>query len=248
MREKRWGLAGVVVVVAYLAAVAATVGVRGTGVRPLYDSLTPPAAYRWVNPPRLFRPGNVKPKPISEQVSAIGPQSPATSAATPDGQIIVNLPAGAIPAHAGDTSATISLTPVDPASLSPLPSGRYPYGNAYRLTITDKPSGTEVTTLATPGNLILASPAVGNALLTSPGGNGWTVIPAHLFAPTNLLIGASITACGYYLVAGSVPVAGKSSPTTSSSSNALLIGAIVVVLAIALLAIAYTATRRLRRG
>ena len=109
------------------------------------------------------------------------------------------------------------------------------------------PSGAEVVALETPGNLILASPAVGNALFTSLDGHTWTSLPARLFPPTNLLVGASVTKTGYYVVAGSVPEAAGPGSTGSSSGNALLIGAVVAALAAALLGIAFTATRRLRR-
>ena len=244
MTRRRWWTAGAAVVALYLVAVAVTVGVRGHGVRPLYDSLTPPPAYRWVNPPRLFKAGNTAPKAISEQVSPIGPKSQATSVATSDGQAILDLPGGAIGAHGADTSATVTVTPVDPAKLGPLPAGRYPYGNAYRVTITDAPSGASVAAVTVAGDLILDSPSVGNSLYTSPDGRTWRLVASRLFPPTNLLVGAAFTAAGYYLVAGSVPVAGGGA--TSSSSNSLLIGGVVAVLAVALLGIAFGAARRRR--
>jgi hypothetical protein len=246
IRRHRVFAGGALVVVAYLVAVGATVGVGGHGVRPLYDSLTPPPAYKWVNPPRLFKTANKKPSAISELITPLGPASAATSVATSDSQAILDLPQGAVPTHGTDTSATVTLTPVDPAKLGSLPAGRYPYGNAYRVTIIDHPSGSAVATVGSAGDLILASPAVGHYLYTSANGTTWTSVTARLFPPTNLLVGAAFTSAGYYVVAGTVPVAGGG--TTSSSGNSLLLGVVAAVIAVILLASSVIVSRRRRRA
>ena len=108
---------------------------RGLGVLPLYDGFAPPPRYRFVNPPPSLADGNKVPVPTRTVVRLEPGGSVEARAASDDDQLVVNLPAGAIPAAAPNTMAAMTITPVDPATLAPLPEGASPEGNGFRVDI-----------------------------------------------------------------------------------------------------------------
>jgi hypothetical protein len=158
--------------------VAGTLAFTGRPVRPLLDGLVPPPPYRWVKPP----PGlGVNTKPQRAEVTvALGPAgSELAGPSAINGQVILNLPAGAMSGRAGDREVRITIDPLDPARGPALPSGFVADGNAYRIGLRARPSGDAVTSLAAPGNIILATPEPASVLLYAADGGGWEALPTQ---------------------------------------------------------------------
>jgi len=190
---------GIVIAALYVMVAAATVQLSGRHVRPLYDGAGPATPYRWVAPPPEFAVTNAPPKAIEALVSVGEAGSTVTAAGTSDMQALVNLPPGAIPTRAGEDTAAIRITAVDPARLEALPDGRAANGNAYRIQVEYDRSRHPVDVLATEGSIVLTIPHPEQAgMVTSVDGRTWTTLDAaSVGAPT--LIGAAFTGSGYYL-------------------------------------------------
>src|SRR3954464_6643219 len=100
-RSRVWGVAaGILGVVAACGSVA--LGLLA-GI-PVFDGLAPPAAYRWVRPPSELRAGNRAPASVSATVPLTENGSAAAVVSTPDLQVQVSIPAGAVPPAAGQNS------------------------------------------------------------------------------------------------------------------------------------------------
>lgn len=167
-------VAGALLLAAYLVALGLTVGFRSDHVRPLYDGFSTPPAYRWVDPQSFFASGNVEPSSVSTTIK-LGPAgSAAAGVATPDGQFVVSLGGGAVAPRSGAKRVAVTIAPVAPRTLAPVPDGLRANGNAYRVEMTYEPSGGKVTRLARPGTLVIEIPELGNDLFTSRGGNRWS--------------------------------------------------------------------------
>ncbi len=69
--------------------------------------------------------------------------SVASGVATPDGQLVLNFGRGAVAPRAGAKRVTVTITPVDPSDLAPVPSGLRPNGNAYQVEMRYGPGGRE---------------------------------------------------------------------------------------------------------
>ena len=134
-RRFAWGLA---VAFFYIGVVAFS---RPPAGRILYDGLAPVAPYRWVHPP-IDRAGNNQPPSPGSGAVVLGPQgSQATEISTGDEQALITIPDGAFPAHAGESSVKVTITPLDPATIAPVPPGHAFDGNAYRFEATYAGSG-----------------------------------------------------------------------------------------------------------
>jgi hypothetical protein len=215
----------------YVAAVAATIVVTDRPVRPLFDGLVPPPPYRWVNPP----PGagfNTKPErdDVSVPLTADGSELAGPSAI--NGQVVLNLPAGAIPARAGADEVRMTVVPLAPHRLGALPNGLTPDGNAYEIRLRYRPSGASVTDLAVPGNIVLATPEPASVLLFSPEGRGWETLDTQRVGGPDS-VGGPFRRAGHYVAA----VPGVSRPV-EESGGWLETGrkVLVVVLSVALVA------------
>lgn len=112
--------------------------------RLLLDGLVPQPPYRWVHPPAGVAGDNEPPQPSSTVLSLTAAGSAPAEFATDDLQATLTLPANVVPARAGETKARVTLTPLDPATLAPAPSGRRFDGNAYRLEAVYSSSGAPV--------------------------------------------------------------------------------------------------------
>jgi hypothetical protein len=211
-------------------------------VRPLYEGFTPPPPYQWVNPPKEFRAGNQKPVAVDTDITLKATGSIAIGVTSSDSQFILNLPDGAIPAHAADVSANANIEPLDPAKLGEIPSGLVADGNAYRLRLTYQPSKVEITHLAKPGNVFLTVPQPSTALFASDNGRVWKPLPSqHAGGPGAL--GAPLTDTGWF-VAGMPRGAGAKG---GSPIGTIAVAVITVLLALALF-FGPAAFRRLRGG
>jgi hypothetical protein len=237
-RGHRLGLA--VVAAVYLAACVVILGVGHHPLRPLYEGIGPAPPYRWVNPPAQFKATNIQPIPVTQTLQLTSKGSTQTGVATPEGQLVLSFPTGAIPPSPGDTSATVSITPLDPAKLGPLPPGLYADGNAYLVEVSYRPSGTRVTAAAKPVDAIIATPVPSVALLSSPDGKTWHRIPDH-HIPRQAAVATTLVAFGHLLTASNVPVVIK--PVGGGSRVALVV-VLGLVAAIPLVAILIWRYRR----
>jgi hypothetical protein len=229
----------------YLAVLALTVGLRADHVRPLYDGVTTPTAYRWVDPPAFFAAGNDTPAPVSQTIPLGRDGSDSAGIATPDGQFVLSLGPGAIASRPGAKRVDVTITPVAAGHLAPVPKGLRANGNAYRVVMRYEPGGASVGRLARPGSLVMDIPELGSQLFTSATGRRWTEIPATAVPPRQLSLTAPWTAPGYAVGGTNLPE--LVCPTRSSShSVAVAIG--VAVFAVLLLVGAFLIVRRRRRG
>ena len=121
---------------------------------PLYDGVVPVEAYRWLTPP----PGEHGGAEGASQVFQIsGGASPLVALATPEltPQAQLFAAPGALTLPPGTTEITVSITPVEPASL---PTDGHISGNVYRITILNQ-AGVPATALASATvSVVLRSP------------------------------------------------------------------------------------------
>jgi len=228
---------------AYLLVVVATLGVHGVRPRPLYEGFAPAAPYRWVDPPGIFAPTNLKPTSLTASVPMTATGSAPAGIQTSDSQVILGLATGAVAPRAGQRSLRVEVQPLAPSTLGPLPGGLYANGNAYLISVTYEPSGAPVLELAKPGSLTIQIPGIGRVLYTSRDGHRWTRVHAHNVLPTNLIMSALFSTPGYYLGGTTFPPA----PPASSSSSSVKIAVAVAALAVVLLVTTVVLVRRRRR-
>ncbi len=219
---------------AYVATVGVTMGLHPGRVRPLYEGFTPPSTYRWVNPPHVFAAANQRPT-VTHATVKLGPDgSLATGISTDDAQLVLGMAAGAVPRHGSDTTVAVTITPLDPATLAPVPSPYRADGNAYLVAMAYRPSGVAVTRLAGAGaSMVLVIPEVGHQLFTTSAGHGpWTTVAAHSIPPTDLTLGATMRAPGYYLAGTTLPPlafgSGSSTPVAAISAGAGVLAVLII--------------------
>ena len=121
---------------------------------PLYDGVVPVEAYRWLTPP----PGEHGGAEAASQVFPIsGGTSPLVALATPEltPQAQLFAAPGALILPPDTTEITVSITPVEPASL---PTDSHITGNVYRIMIVNQ-AGVAATALASATvSVVLRSP------------------------------------------------------------------------------------------
>lgn len=241
------GRSGAVVVGLYLLAAGVTLALAGHRYLPLFEGIGPPPKYAWVHPPAAFANGNIAAQGDKTDFALTGPAEP-TFAETPDGQFSINLPAGAFAAHDGDTNVHAVITALDPATLGALAPGEVADGNAYQIVLTYTPSGTPVSALTMPGNLVLVSPYTADAIYRSLDGHTWTKLASTQVSGPAVL-GTSFDGPGYYVV-GTAPhrLRTSTSAGSSSKSGTALVAAVAVAVVLILGGFAFIVVRRRRRG
>ena len=162
-------LAGVGLVVVYLAGAAVSGRASILARRPLLDGLAPPTPYRWVNPPPDLAAGNEPPASTRFTVELTAQGSKLGAFSTSDGQINLVLSQGAIPARPGETGVEVAVDPVDPATLGPAPLGLIVAGNAYRIQASYRPSGRKVETIGGQSSVGLVYPLLATAVADPSG-------------------------------------------------------------------------------
>ena len=213
-----------------------------TGGRPLFDGFAPPVPYRWVNPPPEFAAGNQPPEAAERTVPLTAEGNEATNASTTDAQIIVTLPTATVPANPPDTAILLKLTPLDAATLAPLPEGLKAHSNAYQVTMTFQPSGTPVTGIKTGPAVAMTASGTSTKLLFSADGRGWQEIPGRPFGSTQGLTGG-FNGPGYYLVAA--PPSATPTTTAPAGGSGGAAGVVVGVAALGAVGVAaYTLRSR----
>lgn len=136
-------------------------------VLPLFNGFAPPVPYNWVSPPAEVAANNFAPKGIEREVTLGAEGTDATNVSTEDGQIIVGLDKGSVPPLPPETAAKVTIGPLDPATLGPLPAGLRAVSNAYRVMLRYVPSQAEVARLAVKGTVAMNAAEVGDRLLYS---------------------------------------------------------------------------------
>ena len=243
MTSRRTLLAGIGLAVLYAGAVLATGLTGGHPVRPLLDGAGVSTPYRWVKPPWYVGNTNVKPQAGHTDIPFDNGTSPLTGVNSPDSQIILNLPRGAIPAHGADTSVRATFTPLDPKKLAKPPDKMRADGNAYRVEMTYQPSGATVPTAVQSGNVIMVVPDEAEKMLFSLDGKSWDELPSHMLGdPTT--IGSAYNKAGYYLVGTTLP---EFKNPNQGSSTKRVAGIVLVVVALAV-GLGYILPTMLRRS
>ena len=226
---------GGLVALAYVATLVITMQLSGRHVRPLFEGVGPSAPYNWVDPPPEFAASNVEPSSATVDIpigaDGTGPAGPAT----PDGQLVLAMPSGAIAPHPPDTSVEAALTPLSPADFADVPEGLRPDGNVYRVELTYEPSGTAVSRLAEPGNVILVVPEAAESLLFSTDGDAWTILETQqVGGAAATTVGARLEAPGLYLAAAPPAAPTETSRRADDAGSVLATAAATAGLALVL--------------
>jgi hypothetical protein len=150
-------VAGVAAVAAYagLAMVSGHLSPLARG--PLLDGIGPPQPYRWVNPPPDLAADNVAPSAGVFPVPLAPGGSEAQAFVTSDDQVTVVVPEGTFKKRPGQIEVTLTVNPVDPATLASPGKGLDVFGNAYRFSAAYVPSD-DPATLALPLDVTLMYP------------------------------------------------------------------------------------------
>ena len=201
-----------------------------TPMAPVLDGLQPPAPYQWVKPP----PDRVKDnKPPSGATGKIDLTSigSAGSHTTPDGQAQILFDSNSVPVPPGQTSVSVTITPLDPDKVGPPPPGGYHYdANAYKYDAVYEPSGQPLTTMTV---TIVLSFATAADHIFRWNGSGWDPLPTtpagpnQLFAPSDHL--------GIFVAAGTA--IGKPAKQVSPVILVLEVAAPFVVIAVVLVVV-----------
>ncbi|HEX2375043.1 MAG TPA: hypothetical protein VHO93_13765 [Actinomycetota bacterium] len=246
-------LAGVGVLLVYLAGAALSGRASILARRPLLDGLAPPTPYRWVNPPPDLAASNKPPASTRFTVELTETGSRLGAFSTSDGQINLVLSEGAVPPRSGQRGVEVAVDALDPATLGPVPSGLVGAGNAYRIQASYQPSGDQVETLGGQSSVGLIYPLLttavadpgGHQVLSSADGRAWERLPST-DTPGTHQVSARLPRTGYVQV-GVAPAAGGS----ADPRNRILLlasGVAVVIVVAALLLRLREASRATQRG
>jgi hypothetical protein len=234
----RAAIVGSVVIIAYATLAALSGHLSPTARGPLLDGALP-LPYRWASPPPDLASTNQKPSGGTFTMQ-LGPGGVLGQAMlTGDDQATVVLDDGAIAPHGGDRQVRFEISPLDPATLSPPGDGMVTFGNVYRLSATYEPSGTKVTSIRKPMDVILSYPATVNlrsashSVYASRDGRSWAKRKStdnHTMQQAE----ARVTGLGYVQVAG-VPAPVPNSPAgtgggSHTAKTILLVAAICLLL------------------
>jgi hypothetical protein len=206
-----------------------------------------------VKPPPELAAGNKPPAStrFTLQLTAGGSRLGAFS--TSDGQVTLVLSQGAVPARAGQTGVEVTVEPVDPATLGPVPSGLVGAGNAYRIQASYRPSGGRVQTLAGQSSVGLAYPLLttavanpsGHLILSSADGRTWEP-QQSTDSPGTHQVSTRLTRTGYLQVG--VPPASGGSGGDSRTRILLLASGVAVLIVVAALLVRFREASRAPRG
>ena len=223
-------VAGLLSVTAYAALAALSGHLSPLARGPLLDGIGPPQDYRWVSPPPDLAANNQPPSAgvfhIELGADGARPATPVTS----DNQVTVIVPLGAFAKKAGQIEVTLTVDPVDPATLGSPGADVTIFGNAYRMAATYQPSGDRAK-LVFPLDVVLIYPVTPNLhasvhqITTSPDGQTWTAQEGSDSLAQQQAEG-SMPELGYVMVtgdAGAVPLTPAGGSTGSSSTAIVLI-------------------------
>jgi hypothetical protein len=168
---------------------AATVSGWLPPVRLLYDGLTPLPPYQWVRPPQNQAQDNKPPRGQTGKLE-LGPQgSQAAEVSTDDLQAIITFPAGSVGPEPGESSVTVTITPLDANAVAAAPSGRSFDGNAYRFEAVYTASG-KPAALTQPVTVVLRYAIHARTVLRFEG-ETWAALKSTAFAGSQQLVANS---------------------------------------------------------
>jgi hypothetical protein len=206
--------------------------------RPLLDGFIPPAPYRWVRPPPELANSNLPPVSGKTRVLFGAKGSEAAFFATDDAQVTSTVPEDAFAARPGTEAVEITIEPVDPASVEPLPGRLSVAGNVYLVRATYEPTGDPVKRLATSLGVIMTYPSLSNdlgnhTLVVSSNGRRWKPVKTFDQHATRQVNGR-LRSLGYVAVA-STPLPSPAGPGAGSPGEGSILPILAVLIGGALL-------------
>jgi hypothetical protein len=234
-----------VVALAYLASALWSGHLSPLARRPLLDGLTPPTAYRWVEPPPELAATNEPPTPGTFDVDLGNGGSETAVFTTDDAQVTLILPEGSFADARDQRSVRITVEPLAGEVAHPDDPLRV-VGNVYLVEAAYRPSGdpADLSSLATVVLVypLLANDHGGHSIIRSATGERWEALETDDL-PSIQQAGADIDGLGYLSVAGE-----PASPTVGASEDDAGSSTATIVIVAALLVLAVTAALLLRRG
>lgn len=197
-RPARWSLlAGVAAVALYLATAGISFWWGLLPAAPVLDGLGPPAPYQWVKPPPDRVKDNKAPSGVTGSIPLTSLGS-AGSVTTPDGQGQLLLDSNSVPVPPGQTSVSVTIQPLDPATVGPPPAGLHYDSNAYAIAGTYQPSNQPLQAMTA---TIVLSYATNAQNIYRWSGTGWDQLPSTVAGQNQLF--APVTKLGIFTTAGS---------------------------------------------
>jgi hypothetical protein len=234
--SRRRALAGgVAAALAYLALAALSGHLSPLARHPLLDGTSPTVVpYRWVTPPPELAGTNQPPAPGAFTIRFTDRGSRPDVLTTDDAQVTLIPVAGTFPSTAGQDTVHLTVTPLDPSSVSPPAEPLEIVGNVMQLKATYDPSGDPIDTIAKPLETILVYPLPPNVhtsshvLIFSSDGKTWERSEGTDSTAVQQVEGP-VRTLGYVAVAADVSA--TSSPTPPAGGNSTL-GIVLIVLAV----------------
>jgi hypothetical protein len=230
---------GLILVVVWAALAAWSGSLSPLARLPLLDGLGPAAPYRWVAPPPELAADN-QPPSSGDFTLELGPEGVRGQVLiTSDNQVTVVVVDGAIGPREGEQSVTLSVEPLDAATLPPPGGDLETFGNAYALTASYEPSGTTVKKLGGEIDLILLYPvtpnvhAASHTMLRSANGSTWKDLETTDSAAQQQ-VQARVPGLGTFVVAG-VPAPSPVAPAESAGGSNTTATVLLVLAGCALL-------------
>ena len=220
---------GVALLAAYVVVAAVTGRLVPGRARPLFDGFTPQPTYHWVNPPPEFKAGNPKALSGKQDFDLGAEAAEQIEAATDDAQLLITFTKSGVGAHGNDTALTIAIDPLDPKKLSALAPGVRTDGNAYKVTMTYRPSGDTAAAFAKPGNIFMAYPTSADRIEYSADGKTWEEIKATRVG-SQLQLGAEFSKAGYYEAAGPPNGTQQKKSGGGAAKGLLIMGGLAVLI------------------
>lgn len=195
--------------------IATALGVPGPARlhRGLYDGITPLPPYQWVHPPRELAQDN-RPPSSGQATRDLDPSGrPPGAVATGDAQCTVILNEGTLVAGSLGQTVTVTITPLDPASLGPPPARTRFDGNACRFDAVYVKSGA-VPQFKRPVTVVLRYATGGTQVVRAVSGGtpAWQPIRSVQYAGHLRLLVADVTTLGTF-----APVAPAGTPFTQGT-------------------------------
>jgi hypothetical protein len=234
-RALGWGF---LIVALYVAGAIVSGHLSPLARRPLLDGFIPPAPYRWVDPPPELANSNLPPVSGKTRIPIRPQGSAAAFFATDDAQVTLNVPKVAFPARPGSDAVLMTIAPVDPASVGPLPGRLSVKGNVYLIAATYHPTGDRAQRLEASIVAILTYPSLSDdlgdhTLMVSPDGKRWKRIKTQDQHATKQVTGR-LRSLGYLGVA-STPLLSSGPGGIRPPDEGIPLSMIAVVIGAALL-------------
>ena len=256
IRKPHGGLAlstAAVAVALYIAGVALSGRGGPIAQRPMFDGSSAIIPYHWVCPPQALAATNQKPS-SAETTVRLGPKgSAAKTMQSTDGQIYFVMRARLFPPHPGAKSVDVKATPECASQVTGLPNGLSATGNVYQLAATYEPGGDPVTKLTFPPVAILVYPVqptlhtTNHTLFLSTDGKTWQAQDST-DVPGLVQVQGTVPSIGELLVGQKQEAIVTGTPGPTSSSGGFPRAWLLVVGAVVIVALAFAAYARRRRG